>query len=113
MKAHLTFSGTTSGIKRKLSSTEGKNWMTTNRKTSDRNSHTVTIPPPPCVLNAGSQAQGYRGPNVLRVIMLLLAALSRNRYDFHLLKELEEENGVSKSVGHAALQIIITVLEDT
>lgn len=39
--------------------------------------------------------------------MLLLAALSRNRYDFHLRKELKEESGVGKSVGHAALQIII------
>lgn len=41
--------------------------------------------------------------------MLFLAALSRSRYDFYLLKELEEENGVGKSVGHAALQIITTV----
>ena len=52
--------------------------------------------------------QGRKGPNVLRVIMLLLAALSRRRYDVYLPKELEE-NGVGKSVGHAALQIIRTV----
>lgn len=55
-------------------------------------------------------AQGYRGPNVLRVILLLLAALSRSRYDFYLPKGWEEESGVGKSDGHAALQIIITVL---
>lgn len=42
--------------------------------------------------------------------MLLLAALSRGRYDFHLLKELEEETGAAESVAHAALQIAVTVL---
>lgn len=36
--------------------------------------------------------------------MLLLAGLSRSRYDFYLLKELEEENGVGTNDGQAALR---------
>lgn len=87
--------------------------MTTYGKISDTNNHTVLTPPPPPTSVYAScrlSTQRYRGPNVLRVIMLLLAGLSRSRYDFYLLKELEEENSVGKSIGHAALQIIRTVL---
>lgn len=57
--------------KRKKPSGTEKNLMTIHGKTTERHRN--------------------RSPHVLRVIVLLLAGLSRSRYDFHLLKELEEE----------------------
>lgn len=81
-----------------------KHLMTTYGKTSD-----TTTPPLPFSVCRLTRHR-YRGPSVLRVIMLLLAGLSRSRYHFHLLKELEEPNSVDESSGHAALQIITAAL---
>lgn len=75
-------------------------------KITGRNNHTVTLPQSLCVLNAASKCRDSEG----RLIMLMLAAISGSRYDFHLLKKLEEEAALSRGDGRAALQTIITVL---